>query len=230
MTTDVQTIFEKESIIPDILAPGTKVPRNLKVIWPNAKLEKPGQMIERDATQPQPTLFVEPSPEDKESQPIYTLLMVDPDLTHRNDKYFGQVRHWLTTRVTVSPTGQVNVSNDRDISPYVGPAPIPAHYFTLGKPHPSRYTFLLLRHKTGVALPELNPDSLRAAYEGSPGEFGQPTQDIVDRMRFSTEQFIERNKMEVVAGTFMLVEGNAKSAVKNASLVAQGLADKMMGK
>lgn len=61
MTTDVQTIFEKESIIPDILAPGTKVPRNLKVIWPNAKLEKPGQMIERDATQPQPTLFVEPS-------------------------------------------------------------------------------------------------------------------------------------------------------------------------
>lgn len=54
------------------------------------------------------------------------------DLTHRNDKYFGQVRHWLTTRVTVSPTGQVNVSNDRDISPYVGPAPIPAHYFTLG--------------------------------------------------------------------------------------------------
>ncbi|KAJ9209786.1 hypothetical protein DTO166G4_8588 [Paecilomyces variotii] len=83
MTTDVQTIFEKESIIPDILAPGTKVPRNLKVIWPNAKLEKPGQMIERDATQPQPTLFVEPSPEDKESQPIYTLLMVDPDLTHR---------------------------------------------------------------------------------------------------------------------------------------------------
>ncbi|KAJ9196321.1 hypothetical protein DTO164E3_6377 [Paecilomyces variotii] len=230
MTTDVQTIFEKESIIPDILAPGTKVPRNLKVIWPNAKLEKPGQMIERDETQPQPTLFVEPSPEDKESQPIYTLLMVDPDLTHRNDKYFGQVRHWLTTRVTVSPTGQVNVSKDRDISPYVGPAPIPAHYFTLGKPHPSRYTFLLLRHKTGVALPELNPDSLRAAYEGSPGEFGQPTQDIVDRMRFSTEQFIERNKMEVVAGTFMLVEGNAKSAVKNASLVAQGLADKMMGK
>ncbi|GAD92937.1 hypothetical protein MGG_14045 [Paecilomyces variotii No. 5] len=230
MTTDVQSFFEKENIIPDILPPGTKIPRNLRVVWPNATLEEPGQMIERDATQPQPTLFVKPSPEDKESEPIYTLLMVDPDLTHRNDKYFGQVRHWLTTRVTVSPSGEVNVSEGQDISPYVGPAPIPAHYFTLGKPHPSRYTFLLLRHKSGTALPELHPDSLRSAYEGEPGEFGKPTQDIIDRMRFSTEKFIERNKMEIVAGTFMLVEGNVKSAVKNASLVAQGLADKMMGK
>lgn len=61
MTTDIQSIFEKENIIPDILAPGTKIPRNLKVIWPNAKLEEPGQMIERDATQPQPTVIVEPS-------------------------------------------------------------------------------------------------------------------------------------------------------------------------
>lgn len=61
MTTDVQSLLEKESIIPDILPLGTKVPRNLKVVFPNATLEEPGQMIERDATQPQPTLFVEPS-------------------------------------------------------------------------------------------------------------------------------------------------------------------------
>jgi hypothetical protein len=71
---------------------------------------------------------------------------------------------------------------------------------------------------------------LRAAYEGEPGEFGKPTQDIIDRMKFNTDTFIQRNKMEVVAGAFMLVEGNVKSAVKNASLVAQALADKMMGK
>jgi hypothetical protein len=60
MSTDVTPALEAETIIPDILKPGTKVLHNLKVVWPNATLEKPGQMIERDATQPKPVVYVDP--------------------------------------------------------------------------------------------------------------------------------------------------------------------------
>jgi hypothetical protein len=57
---DVTSDLQAESIIPDILAAGTIVPRNLRVEFPNARLEKPGQMIDREATQPKPSVFVDP--------------------------------------------------------------------------------------------------------------------------------------------------------------------------
>lgn len=100
------------------------------------------------------------------------------------------------------------------------------------KPHPSRYTFILCRHKdiSSDPLPNVNPDSLRSYYEGSPGDLGNPSQDIIDRMKFDTQHFIERNGLEVVAATYMLVEGNLKSAVKSVGLTAQGLGDKVVGK
>jgi hypothetical protein len=71
---------------------------------------------------------------------------------------------------------------------------------------------------------------LRSHYEGSPGELGKPSQDLIDRMKFNTQHFIERNHMEVVAATFMLVEGNLKSAVENATLTATAVAHKIVGK
>lgn len=49
-------------------------------------------------------------------------------------------------------------------------------------------------------------------------------------MKFNTQHFIEQNHMEVVAATFMLVEGNLKSAVENATLTATAVAHKIVGK
>lgn len=53
---------------------------------------------------------------------------------------------------------------------------------------------------------------------------------MIDRMRFNTQRFIERNGLEVVGATFMFVEGNLKSGVANLGLAAQGIGDKIVGK
>jgi hypothetical protein len=107
---------------------------------------------------------------------------------------------------------------------------------TKSKPHPSRYTFILCRTKNPEAdkassssLSNLYPDSLRAQYEGTSGELGKPSQDMIDRMKFNTQRFIEKNNLEVVAATFMLVEGNIKSAVTNAGLTTTAMAHKVVG-
>lgn len=49
-------------------------------------------------------------------------------------------------------------------------------------------------------------------------------------MKFNAQRFIERNDLEVVAASFMLVEGNLKSGLTSAGLVAQGLGDKVVGR
>lgn len=98
------------------------------------------------------------------------------------------------------------------------------------KPHPSRYTFLLCRHKTQDSPVGFDANSLRGQYEGEPGELGKAGQDLIDRWKFNTQHFIDRNDLVVIASTFMLVEGNLKSAVANAGLTAQAVADKMVGK
>lgn len=59
-TTDVTKSLMAEDVIPDILPTGTVVRRNLKVVFQKAKLERPGQMIDRDDTQPKPSVFVDP--------------------------------------------------------------------------------------------------------------------------------------------------------------------------
>lgn len=156
--------------------------------------------------------------------------MVDPDLTRRHDTTFGQVRHWLAVRASVDSFGRVKDLDDT-ISPYVGPAPMPVPHLP-GNSHPSRYTFILCHHKDSAPNPALHidPDSLRDEFEGQPGELGKASQDIIDRMRFNTQKFIERNGLEVVGATFMFVEGNLKSGVANLGLTAQGIADKIIGK
>jgi len=53
---------------------------------------------------------------------------------------------------------------------------------------------------------------------------------MIDRMRFNTQQFLVKNSLEVVAATFMFIEGNVKSGIANATLLATGLAQKAVGK
>jgi phosphatidylethanolamine-binding protein len=46
-----------------------------------------------------------------------------------NDKYFGQVRHWLAVNVSVDRTGKVSVPKDGNIPSYIGPAPLPNYMY-----------------------------------------------------------------------------------------------------
>ncbi|KAK2015158.1 hypothetical protein LZ32DRAFT_616440 [Colletotrichum eremochloae] len=168
----------------------------------------------------------------------YVLLMVDPDLTRYNDGTFGQVRHWLVAKATINSAGDVLVDDASGavaVSPYVGPAPLAAHLIGIGA-RPSRYTFLLLRHAQGsgpsstAAEAALDAATLRGEYAGADaGALGGDAQHIVDRMGFDTWGFVERNGLEVVAATFAFVEGNVKSSLTNAALLASGAAQKAVG-
>ncbi|RAO72517.1 uncharacterized protein BHQ10_008529 [Talaromyces amestolkiae] len=229
---EITNALTAEGIIPDILPPGTVVPRNLKVDFHTTKLTRPGQMIDREETQTKPTVFVDPPPEEDLSRNIYTLLMVDPDLTVRHDTRFGQVRHWLVSKCSVSSTGEVLDVKGTTHSPWVGPAPLPVHTFT-GKPHPSRYTFILCRSKTAHSRGGDNKASEELhisegdQYTGLASDLGKPSQDLFDRWKFNTAQFLEENNLEVVAATYMLVEGNLKSGAANLGLMANAIGNKI---
>jgi len=221
--------FEEHKVIPDVLKSGTDITRNLHVKWNDVTLDKPGQRLDREAVQGQPSLTVIPKLDDNDSSASYVLLMVDPDLTRYNDTTFGQVRHWFVPKCKVLADGNVQDGEQTDVSPYVGPAPLPAHLL-IGKDRPSRYTFVLLRHTSGDAPATYDIERLKKEYEGEPGALGGESQNIVDRWKFNTQNFIEQNGLSVVAATFMFVEGNAKSGATNVGLLAQGVAEKAVGK
>ncbi|EFQ35604.1 hypothetical protein CGRA01v4_04086 [Colletotrichum graminicola] len=231
--TDVAKTFQEHNVIPDVLPAGTKIPYNLGVHWPAVSLRTPAERLHRDRVQEQPKVTTNFKPDDA-SRGEYVLLMVDPDLTHYNDGTFGQVRHWLVANATLNNAGDVLV-DDADgavaVSPYVGPAPLAAHLIGVGA-RPSRYTFLLLRHAgSSAATPPaaLDAATLRGEYAGDAGALGGDAQHIVDRMGFDTRAFIETNGLEVVAATFMFVEGNVKSSLTNAELLVSGVAQKAVG-
>ncbi|KAI6280453.1 hypothetical protein MCOR07_008312 [Pyricularia oryzae] len=225
--SQVTKSFEEHNIIPDVLPAGTQVPHNLGIHWPKVNLRAPGDRLHRDEVQETPTITTDLKPKDDDTQE-YVLLMVDPDLTHYNDRTFGQVRHWLVPKVKLSSDGNVSINQAATISPYVGPAPLAAH-LVVGESRPSRYTFLLLKHRTAGPPAVLDPDTLKAHYEGDAGQFGGEMQNVIDRMGFDTAVFMQKNGLEVVAGTFMFVEGNVKSTLANAGLLATGVAQKVAG-
>ncbi|GJC87807.1 hypothetical protein ColLi_10645 [Colletotrichum liriopes] len=226
--TDVTKVFQEHNIIPDVLPAGTKIRYNLGVHWPSVSLRAPAERLHRDQVQEEPRISTNFKPDDASSDE-YVLLMVDPDLTHYNDGAFGQVRHWLVAKVTLSHSGDVVVSGGSAISPYVGPAPLAAHLI-VGDARPARYTFILLKHASSPGLPAtFDAATLRGEYEGDASKLGGDSQNIIDRMGFSTQAFIEKNGLEVVAATFMFVEGNVKSSLANAALLVSGAAQKAVG-
>lgn len=64
-------------------------------------------------------------------------------------------------------------------------------------------------------------------HDGLASELGNASQDIFDRCKFNAQRFIQKNNLEVVAATFMLVEGNVTSGVKNVGLMANAAGNKI---
>ena len=63
-------------------------------------------------------------------------------------------------------------------------------------------------------------------YVGVASDLGKASQDLFDRWKFNTAQFLEDNHLEVVGATYMLVEGSLKSGAANLGLLANAVGHK----
>jgi hypothetical protein len=61
MSSSTAAALQSGSVIPDVLAPGTSFSSKVTVVWPNTTLDTPGKELGREDTQPEPTLYVNPS-------------------------------------------------------------------------------------------------------------------------------------------------------------------------
>lgn len=147
-----------------------------------------------------------------------------------NDQNFGQVRHWLSTNISVKEDGALLIlsSSPNDISPYVGPAPLPNYI----SPRPHRYVFILARpsssrtEQVSVTKEDLQKlqEHYRASFEGAQME---DVQDLKDRWGFNAQKFLEMKGLKVEAATFMLVGGTLKSAAANMVMSGQAIVNKV---
>lgn len=60
-TTQHSALFSEHKITPDVLASNTEFSYGLTVSWPEAKLNKPAEELDREQTQPQPQLKLTPA-------------------------------------------------------------------------------------------------------------------------------------------------------------------------
>jgi hypothetical protein len=140
-----------------------------------------------------------------------------------DDTYFGQVRHWLVSNVSTGADGSLNISQGTEISPYLGPAPLPNYLYS--RPH--RYVFIVASSSGKV---EVTPEDLQelqkqyaAAVVGKQGE----VQDLKDRWGFNAQQLIEKKGLKVEAVNFMRVHGTLGSAATNSILMGQAAVNKV---
>jgi hypothetical protein len=142
-----------------------------------------------------------------------------------DDTYFGQVRHWLITNLSTQQDGSLSISQGNEVSPYVGPAPLPNYMYS--RPH--RYVFILARASGKI---DVTPEDLRelqkpyvAAMKGKQGE----VQDLKDRWGFNAQKFVEEKGLEIVGVNFMRVGGTLMSAGANMVMMGQAVVDKVSG-
>lgn len=142
-----------------------------------------------------------------------------------NDTNFGQVRHWLATGISVKDGGELVIPSEGNISPYVGPAPLPNYI----SPRPHRYIFILARPLTGSGKVEITPAELRELQKPYPSAMSgnQQPQDLKDRWGFNAHQLIKDKGLQVEAATYMLVGGTLKSAAANIALTGQAVVNKV---
>ncbi|KAK7696977.1 hypothetical protein SLS64_014033 [Diaporthe eres] len=211
--SDGHSISEKlrqHQVLPDVLPVGLDIPSSLTIKWPKAILDAPGKELDREETQSQPKLYLDPS-----------------DLMAENDANFGQVRHWLATDISIRDGGELMIPSEGNISPYVGPAPLP-NYIT---PRPHRYTFILARPSTGSGKLEVTLAELRGLQKPYPaamsGNQRPDFQDLKDRWGFNAYQLIKDKGLHVEAATYMRVGGTLKSAAANIALTGQAVVNKV---
>lgn len=142
-----------------------------------------------------------------------------------DDTYFGQVRHWLVSNISTGSDGSLNIAQGTEISPYVGPAPLPNYLYS--RPH--RYVFILASSSDRVEITSKDLQELQQAYVAAiAGKQGE-VQDLKDRWGFNAQKLIEKKGLKVEAANFMRVQGTLKSAAANAGMMGQAAVNKVRG-
>ncbi|KAF1929844.1 uncharacterized protein M421DRAFT_389644 [Didymella exigua CBS 183.55] len=136
--------------------------------------------------------------------------MTDPDLMMNNNTYFDQVRHWLVTDLSTGPDGALNIDQGQEISPYLGPAPLPNYLYSL----PHRYVFIVAGGS--------GPKTYIAAISGKQDE----AQDLKGRWGFNAQKLIEQKGLKAEAANVMGMHGTLASAVTNVGLMGQAAVSK----
>lgn len=140
-----------------------------------------------------------------------------------DDTYFGQVRHWLVSNLTTDSQGTLNLNQGTEVSPYVGPAPLPNYLYA--RPH--RYVFIVASASGQVEITRADLQELQqeyaAAISGKQGE----VQDLKDRWGFNAQKLIEKKGLRVEAANFMRVQGTLKSAAANAGMMGEAAVNKV---
>jgi hypothetical protein len=152
--------------------------------------------------------------------------MLDPDLLANNDTYSGQVRHWLMTNLSSTPSGTLSQHTAAICSPYVRPAPLPNYI----SPRPHRYIFVLARSPTTI---QVRPEDLREMQKKwVVAAQGKQTamQDLKDRWGFDVMRLVEDKGLEVLGVNFMRVGGTLESSVANVGMMAEAAVDGVVGK
>lgn len=140
-----------------------------------------------------------------------------------NDTYFGEVRHWLTSNLSTNTDGTLNLTSGTEVSPYVGPAPLPNYVYS--RPH--RYVFLLASSTAPVDISASDLRELQMPYVAAASGKQTELQDLKDRWGFSAQKLIENKGLKVEAANFMRVGGNLASATTNAAMMGQAAMNKV---
>lgn len=141
----------------------------------------------------------------------------------KDDTYFGQVRHWLVSNISTDSDGSLNVAQGTEISPYIGPAPLPNYLYS--RPH--RYVFIVASASNPVNITSEDLQELQQAYVAAIVGKQSEVQDLKDRWGFNAQKLIEKKGLKVEAANFMRVQGTMKSAAANAGMMGEAAMNKV---
>lgn len=58
---DKHQILKDYNVVPDVLLDGSKLSYDMKIKWPNAVLDTLGKELDREDTQPEPLIYLDPT-------------------------------------------------------------------------------------------------------------------------------------------------------------------------
>ncbi|GAA5969384.1 hypothetical protein JCM8115_003121 [Rhodotorula mucilaginosa] len=194
------------NVVPESATAGVK--SALRVHYPEYTISE-GEAIPRAATLKQPDLEFQ----NAESNATYTIIMADPDLTHKNDKIAGQVRHWLQSGVRFDETSKrtAAATSATALNDYVPPSPA----YGTGK---HRYVFIAAKEPAGYAGPQ-----------GKDFPTNGPA-DLKDRMRFDAARYCSEENLTIEAVGFMQVDADAAATKDNIALTGEAIKNAIIGK
>ncbi|KAJ9113241.1 hypothetical protein QFC22_006080 [Naganishia vaughanmartiniae] len=257
-TQQIISLLERDKIVPDVLPSAPDLQGKLDIVYPTHVISM-GETADRVITKDIPVVRFTPFPNSSFQagpEARYTVIMVDSDLTHPNDRLSGQVRHWLLSGVVFEEQAGTDyyIGKPREgvppLTEYLECAPGPpvsssasvscfatcnVPYRLLGFPfsyhanqgHAHRYTFLLARESTTSAPQATDFPSTQLTHAPS---FPKTSENLADRSGFNVHEYLEKKQMPVVGVSYFFVGPDVESLIDNVGVMGRTVVDKVMGR